>query len=138
MSVNDSVPLSLAVVGGSNVTETWQLPPAASMPAPVHISLAMPKPGPETLALGAANIELDLFVKVTGGEVFFVPVGTLPKLIFLGDTLTFGGLVAVASWARALPPTADETAQVRIAIATTRAARQSEAFCVFNEILSLR
>lgn len=121
------MPLCLAVVGGSNVTVTWQVPPAASMPAPVHISLPIPKPVPVTLALGAANVELDLFVKVTSGDVLRVPVGTLPKLIFFGDTLTFGGLVEVASCARATLPAADETAQVRIANAATLAARQLEA-----------
>jgi len=74
-------------------------------------------------------------VKVTCGEVLVVPPGTLPRLIFLGDTLTFGSLRGdKKSWARATLPTAHETAQVRIAMAATRPARRFEVLIVFTKM----
>jgi hypothetical protein len=75
-------------------------------------------------------------VKVTCGEVLVVPPATLPKLIFLGETLTFGSFTSgdESSWARATLPAAPETAQIRIATAATRCARAFKVLIVFTKM----
>jgi hypothetical protein len=77
-------------------------------------------------------------VKVTGAEVVAVPSGTLPKLIFLGETLTFGSFASgddkKVVWALATLPAAPETAQIRIATAATRCARAFKVLIVFTKM----
>jgi hypothetical protein len=77
-----------------------------------------------------------LLVKVTSGEGLVVPPGTLPKLIFLGETLTFGSFASGddKSWARATLPAAPETAQIRIATAATRCARAFKVLIMFTKM----
>jgi hypothetical protein len=77
-----------------------------------------------------------LLVKVTGAEVVAVPSGTLPKLIFLGETLTFGSFASgdESSWARATLPAAPETAQITIATAATRCARAFKVLIMFTKM----
>jgi hypothetical protein len=75
-------------------------------------------------------------VKVTCGEVWVVPPATLPKLIFLGETLTFGSFASgdESSWALATLPAATETAQISIATAATRCARAFNVLIVFTKM----
>ncbi len=85
--------------------------------------------------MGAFKFDEDLLVKVTCGEGLVVPPGTLPRLIFLGETLTFGSLRGdKKSWARATLPTENENAQVRIATAATRPARRFKISIVFTKM----
>jgi hypothetical protein len=74
-------------------------------------------------------------VKVTVGDVLVVPPGTLPKSIFLGDTLTFGFFASGdETWARATLGVASETAKIRIARAATRRARRFKVLMVFTNM----
>jgi len=75
-------------------------------------------------------------VKVTGGDGLVVPVGTLPKLIFLGETLAFGSFKGNESWvwARATLGAENETAQMRIANVATRPARRFNFLIVFTKM----
>jgi hypothetical protein len=68
-------------------------------------------------------------------EVLVVPPATLPRLILLGDTLTFGSFaLGDESWARAMLGAADDTAQMKIANAATRAARRFRVLIVFTKM----
>ena len=86
-SVNFSRPfLNLPVDGGVKLTETGQVP--AGGIALVHPLESRLKPVPVTLTEGTDNSRLLLLLRVTLCGLLRTPAGTLPKLIFLGDSPT--------------------------------------------------
>jgi hypothetical protein len=78
--------LNLPFDGGVNVTATEQLLAAAI--ALTHPFESRLKPVPVRLTSGAGNSPLLLLMRVTVCGLLRIPAGTLPKLIFLGDSPT--------------------------------------------------
>src|SRR5260370_30649914 len=68
------------------VTVTVQVPAGAI--ALIHSFAPSLKPVPVTFTNGAGSSTLPLLVSVTGRAVLIVPAGTLPKLIFFGESPT--------------------------------------------------
>jgi hypothetical protein len=78
--------LNLPLDAGVKVIETGQLPAAGI--ALTHPFESSAKPAPVTLTSGADNSMLLLLVRVTVCGPLRIPTGTLPKLIFRGDSPT--------------------------------------------------
>jgi len=78
--------LNLPFDTGVKVIETGQVPAAGI--AFAHPFESRLKPAPVTLTSGADNSTLLLLVRMTVCGMLRIPAGTLPKLIFRGDSRT--------------------------------------------------